>query len=87
MSEPATGTSGGQSGTSGSVRRLRILWLALGAVVFIAVQSLANVESTIDDMARLGTAESRAHVWIWQLSSAARVERWSKVRPSQASST
>jgi len=69
MSETATGTNGGGSGTSGA-RRRRILWLVLGALLFIAVQSVANVESTLADLAKLGRHESPANVWIWQLSSA-----------------
>src|SRR5690348_1826967 len=70
MSETGSGTSGGWRGASGA-RRRRILWLALGAFVFIAAQSVANVESTLSDFARLGRHESAANVWIWQLSSAA----------------
>jgi hypothetical protein len=46
-----------------------MLWLVAGALLFLAVQSIANVESTIEDMGALGRAETRAHVWIWQLSS------------------
>lgn len=66
------GTSGGGGGASGDApRRLRIAWLIAGALLFTAVQSVANVESTIEDMAALGRAETRAHVWTWQLSSAA----------------
>lgn len=72
MDETGAGTSGGQGVTSGKdLRRRRLLWLALGLAAFLAVQSIANVESTIDDMARLGVAESRAHVWTWQSSSVA----------------
>lgn len=69
MDETSRGTSGGDGGASGALRRRRLLWLALGLLAFIAVQSVANVESTIDDMAKLGVVESRANVWIWQLSS------------------
>ncbi|HVJ00810.1 MAG TPA: LytTR family DNA-binding domain-containing protein [Sphingomonas sp.] len=72
MGENGAGTNGGQSVTSGeSLRRRRLLWLALGLAGFIAVQSIANVESAVEDMARLGVTESRAHVWTWQLSSVA----------------
>lgn len=69
MSEAGERTSGGPSGTSGGARRARIAWLVLGALVFIATQSVANVESTIDDLAKLGVHESRGTVWTWQLSS------------------
>lgn len=66
------GTSGGDNGASGDgQRRRRIALLAAGALVFIAIQSVANVESTVEDMAALGRAETRAHVWTWQLSSVA----------------
>lgn len=71
MSEQARGTNGGGSGASGDARRRRIAWLVAGALVFIAVQSIANVESTIEDMANLGRVEARWHVWTWQLSSVA----------------
>ena len=70
MNGTAPGTSGGACGTSGA-RRRRIFWLALGALVFVAVQSVANVESTLSDLADAGRAERPANVWIWQLSSAA----------------
>ena len=69
MSGTAPGTSGGASGTSGAHRR-RVLWLTLGALIFTAVQSIANVESTLSDLAALDRIESAANVWIWQLSSA-----------------
>lgn len=72
MSEIASGTNGGTSGTGGdAVRRRRLLWLTAAALLFIAVQSVANVESTIDDLARLGRVETRGHVWTWQLTSVA----------------
>jgi hypothetical protein len=72
MTETTSGTSGGEGGTSGdALRGRRIAWLAAGAVLFIAVQSIANVESTIEDMANLGRIEARWHVWTWQLSSVA----------------
>lgn len=70
MSEAASGTNGGWRGTSGA-RRRRILWLVLAAFLFIAVQSVANVESTLADLAKVGEHEPAANVWIWQLSSAA----------------
>lgn len=69
MSETAAGTNGGGAGTSGA-RRRRVLWLVLGVLLFTAVQSVANVESTLSDLARLGRLESPANVWTWQLSSA-----------------
>ncbi|WP_240700186.1 LytTR family DNA-binding domain-containing protein [Sphingomonas gei] len=72
MGEIGAGTNGGEGGTSGEpLRRRRILWLAAGLIAFLAVQSVANVESTLEDMANLGVVESRAHVWTWQLSSLA----------------
>lgn len=71
MDESSAGTSGGDCGASGATRRRRLLWLALGLFVFLAIQSIANVESSLDDMAKLGLEESRAHVWTWQLSSVA----------------
>ena len=70
MGETGTGTNGGDSGTSGeALRRRRLLWLGLGLIGFLVVQSVANVESTLEDMAKLGVVESRAHVWTWQLTS------------------
>ena len=69
--DPITaGTSGGGEVTSGTaLRRRRLLWLGSGLLAFLAVQSIANVESTLDDMASFGLVETRAHVWAWQLSS------------------
>jgi hypothetical protein len=56
--------------TSGdALRRRRRLWIYVGLIVFLAIQSVANVESTLEDMAKLGVTESRAHVWTWQLTS------------------
>ncbi|WP_029937312.1 LytTR family DNA-binding domain-containing protein [Sphingomonas sp. UNC305MFCol5.2] len=70
MGEIGAGTNGGEGVTSGEgLRRRRLLWLALGLIGFLVVQSIANVESTVEDMAKLGVAESRAHVWTWQLTS------------------
>ena len=70
MSEIGAGTSGGDHVTSGdALRRRRRLWIYIGLFVFLAVQSLANVESTLEDMAKLGVTESRTHVWTWQLTS------------------
>lgn len=70
MGEIGAGTNGGEGVTSGdALRRRRLLWLALGLIGFLTVQSIANVESTLEDMARLGEIESRAHVWTWQLTS------------------
>lgn len=72
MGEIGAGTSGGEGGTSGEgLRRRRLFWLAAGLVGFLAIQSVANVESTLEDMAKLGVIESRAHVWTWQLTSVA----------------
>lgn len=68
MNETASGTNGGGSGTSGAPRK-RVLWLVLGVALFIAVQSVANVESTLSDLAKVGEHESAANVWIWQISS------------------
>jgi hypothetical protein len=70
MGEIGAGTNGGERVTSGdALRRRRMLWLALGLFAFLVVQSVANVESTLEDMAKLGVVESRAHVWTWQLTS------------------
>jgi hypothetical protein len=70
MGETGAGTNGGEGVTTGdALRRRRRLWLVLGLIGFLIVQSVANVESTIDDMGRLGVPESRAHVWTWQLTS------------------
>lgn len=72
MSEAAQGTSGGGHGTSGeALRRRRIAWLCAALALFLAVQSIANVESTFDDMAKMGAAPIRWHVWLWQVSSVA----------------
>lgn len=70
MGEIGAGTNGGEDVTTGeALRRRRLLWLALGLAGFLTVQSIANVESTLEDMAKLGVIESRAHVWTWQLTS------------------
>ncbi|MCX8475288.1 MAG: LytTR family DNA-binding domain-containing protein [Sphingomonas sp.] len=70
MGETGAGTNGGEGGTSGEgLRRRRLLWLAAGLAGFLAIQSIANVESTVEDMAKLGVIESRVHVWTWQLTS------------------
>lgn len=70
MGEIGAGTNGGEGVTTGeALRRRRLLWLALGLIGFLTVQSIANVESTLEDMAKLGVIESRAHVWTWQLTS------------------
>lgn len=70
MGEIGAGTNGGEGVTTGeALRRRRLLWLALGLAGFLTVQSIANVESTLEDMAKLGVIESRAHVWTWQLTS------------------
>lgn len=71
MSDTAQGTSGGECGTSGAVRRRRILWLVLAALLFMAVQAVANVESTVTDFHRAGIDQPRWHVWTWELSSLA----------------
>jgi hypothetical protein len=72
MADRAAGTNGGGGGASGdALRRRHLLWLIAGGIAFIAIQSVANVESTIEDMAKLGVAETRAHVWTWQLTSVA----------------
>jgi hypothetical protein len=70
MTESASGASGGEAGTDGERRRRqRAAWLLAGLLLFLTVQSTANVESTIEDLARVGIAEPRWHVWTWQLSS------------------
>ncbi len=70
MAEIGAGTNGGGQVTTGTaLRRRRILWLAGGLIAFLSVQAVANVESTLEDMANLGVIESRAHVWTWQLTS------------------
>ena len=71
MSEAASGISGGGRGTSGVVRRRRILWLVLAAALFMSVQAIANVESTVTDFHRAGIDQPRWHVWTWELSSLA----------------
>ena len=70
MKDGRAGTSGGEGGTSGA-RRQRLAWLLLAFVLFASVQAFANVESTRADFARMGVAESAAHIWIWELSSLA----------------
>jgi hypothetical protein len=71
MSETGTGTSGGDCGTSGAVRRRRILWLVLAALLFMTVQAVANVESTLTDLHRAGIDHPAWHVWTWELTSLA----------------
>jgi len=80
MTDARAGTNGGGGGTGGSaLRRRRSLWLILAGALFILVQSIANVESTLADFARLGRIESHAHVWIWELSS---VATWLALTPA-----
>lgn len=72
MTESAAGTSGGEALTSGArLRRQRAGWLLAAFLLFVTVQSIANVESTLEDLAKVGIAEPRWHVWTWQLSSLA----------------
>lgn len=70
MSKTGAGTSGGDPGMDGAqLRRRRGAWLVAAFVLFAAVQAIANVESTVEDFARVGVAEQRWHIWCWQLSS------------------
>lgn len=70
MTDKGAGTSGGECGASGdAVRRRRIAWLVLAAALFILVESIANVGSTIDDMAKAGLTPVTWKVWTWQVSS------------------
>lgn len=72
MTEKAAGTKGGETMTSGAqLRRQRAGWLLAAFLLFVTVQSIANVESTLEDLAKVGVAEPRWHVWAWQLSSLA----------------
>lgn len=72
MGEAAAGTNGGGTGASGAaLRRRRLGRLVGGLLLFLAVQSVAIVESTVDDMRKLGVVATRGHVWTWQLSSIA----------------
>ncbi|MGK6354540.1 LytTR family DNA-binding domain-containing protein [Sphingomonas sp. DT-207] len=72
MTENAAGTNGGEAMTSGArLRRQRAGWLLAAFLLFVTVQSIANVESTLEDFAKAGIAEQRWHVWTWQLSSLA----------------
>lgn len=70
MSETGAGTNGGDRGISGArLRRQRMGWLAAAFVLFVTVQAIANVESSVEDFARAGIGETRWHIWCWQLSS------------------
>lgn len=71
------GTNGGEGGASGRRWKAAAI-LATGFLAILAVVTIGNVESTISDLAAAGVRETRAHVWIWQISS---VVAWLSVAP------
>jgi DNA-binding LytR/AlgR family response regulator len=62
---------------SGGRRKLAVALLA-GFLLILVVVTIGNAESTISDLAAAGVRETRAHVWIWELSS---VFAWLSVMP------
>jgi len=68
MSEIASGTNGGDTGTSG-VRRKLALGMAAVFLLVLALITIGNAESMISDFAAAGVHETLAHIWIWQITS------------------
>jgi DNA-binding LytR/AlgR family response regulator len=71
------GTNGGWAGMSGGQRKMAAALLA-GFLLILSVVTIGNAESTISDLAAAGVRETRAHVWIWELSS---VFAWLSITP------
>ena len=71
------GTNGGWAGMSGGRRQMAAALLT-GFLLILVVVTIGNAESTISDLAAAGVRETRAHVWIWELSS---VFAWLSVAP------
>jgi len=72
-----SGTNGGDDGTNTARRKVALL-LGLGFFVILSAITIGNAESLISDFAAAGIHETRAHVWIWELSS---VAAWLSVMP------
>jgi len=68
MSEIASGTNGGDTGTSG-VRRKLALGMAAVFLLVLTLITIGNAESMISDFAAAGVHETLAHIWIWQITS------------------
>jgi len=68
MKATVAGTSGGNIGMSGARRRLAFVMLGLFAAV-LALITVSNAESMISDFEAAGIRETKAHIWIWEVSS------------------
>ena len=72
-----TGTTGSDRGTNGARRKLSII-LAAGFLLVLVAITIGNAESQISNFAADGVAETRTHVWIWEVSS---VLAWLSLTP------
>ena len=68
MSETVAGTSGGNTGTSGTRRKLAFVMTAIFLLV-LAMITIGNAESMISDFAAAGVHESAVHIWTWEVTS------------------
>jgi hypothetical protein len=68
MKAEVTGTSGGDTGMSGARRRLAFIMLGLFGAVLTLI-TIGNAESMISDLDAAGVHETKAHIWIWEVSS------------------
>jgi len=77
MSEKVSGTNGCDEGTSGARRKLAFLMAAIFLIVLTLIM-IGNAESMISDFAAAGVPETKAHIWIWEVTS---VLAWLSVTP------
>ncbi|MES2443143.1 MAG: LytTR family DNA-binding domain-containing protein [Pseudomonadota bacterium] len=73
-----SGTNGGRGGTGGAQRRLALV-LGGGFAAIVLVVMIANAESTLSDFAALGRPETKAHVWLWEITS---IIAWISIMPA-----
>jgi hypothetical protein len=72
------GTNGGGGGMNGAQRRLALI-LGGGFLVILLAVMIANAESTMSDLALAGAHETKAHVWVWEVTS---IVAWLAVAPA-----
>jgi hypothetical protein len=63
-----TGMSGSGAGTSGARRKLAFTMAAIFLAV-LALITIGNAESMVSDFAAAGVPETKAHIWIWEITS------------------
>lgn len=68
MRAEVAGTNGGDMGMTGARRRLAFIMLGLFGAV-LALITIGNAESMISDFEAAGVRETKAHIWIWEVSS------------------